>query len=196
MKLLVELTEKDVGAEKDTDLGTEAEPNVKAADKDITSYYRDAARAVVLNAKKEMALLHVTKRGYYKLPGGGIEKGEDKIDALNREVMEEIGCRIGTPKPVGVIIEHKDRTNLTQLSYCYLARLKGKPGKANLDEGEKALGFETEWWSMKKALSLIGSSDKSDYLSKFMVTRDAIFIRKAMKLVSGKAPFTGSPSQG
>src|SRR5271157_2034840 len=115
MELLAELTEKDVGARKGGPLGTEERNEIKAVDEDITSYYRGASRAVVLNARKEMALLHVTKHGYYKIPGGGIEEGESTADALHREVLEEIGCRVGALKPVGMIIEHRDRIRVTQL---------------------------------------------------------------------------------
>jgi 8-oxo-dGTP diphosphatase len=184
MELLAELYEKDVRAKKGDLLLTGKWGEINVEDQDVTSYYRAAARAVVLNSKKEMALLHVKKHDYYKLPGGGIKEGESRIAALHREVGEEIGCRITSLKQVGLILEHRTRIKVTQLSFCYLARLKGKPGETDLDEGERALGFETEWRSMGKALSLIENSNKSDYLAKFMTVRDALFIRKAMELAS------------
>jgi ADP-ribose pyrophosphatase YjhB (NUDIX family) len=189
MELLAELSEKDVGIGKGTKMGDATiQARIKTSDKDISGCYRAATRAVVLNSKKEMALLHLTKYGcYYKLPGGGINKGESRIAALHREVLEEIGCRISVLKPVGLIIEHRDRIKITQLSFCYLARLKGKPGETDLDEGERALGFKPEWWSTSKALSLVENSPKPNYMEKFMVERDALFIRKALKLASGKA---------
>lgn len=36
-----------------------------------------------------------------QLPGGGIDKGEDPVRALHREVYEETGWHIGAPRRVG-----------------------------------------------------------------------------------------------
>lgn len=37
----------------------------------------------------------------FQLPGGGIDAGEHPIPALHREVMEETGWIIGTPRRIG-----------------------------------------------------------------------------------------------
>lgn len=187
MELLAEISDKDVGANKGSRLEHEVSWDKRMSekvDKDITSYYRGAARAIVLNSKREMVLQHAAKYDYYKLPGGGIGNGEDTISALHREVMEEAGCRIDVLEPVGLIIEHRERLKLTQISYCYLAKIKGKQGKTHLEEGEKQEGFEPQWWSMRKALHLVENGYKDSYMAKFMVKRDAIFIKKAMELLS------------
>lgn len=52
---------------------------------------RDSARAIIHVGSDKLALVYATKLGYYKFPGGGIHKGEDKIAALAREVQEEVG---------------------------------------------------------------------------------------------------------
>ena len=74
MELLAEFSDKDIGAWKDSRADYEVIWGEKstAHGKDIQSYYRGAVRAIVLNSKKEMALLHATKYDYYKLPGGGL----------------------------------------------------------------------------------------------------------------------------
>ena len=38
----------------------------------------------------------------FQLPGGGIDAGESPIHALHREVLEETGWRIATPRKLGV----------------------------------------------------------------------------------------------
>lgn len=186
IELLAEISDKDVRVKKDSKVKYKISWNkklTKTIDSDITSYYRGAARAIIFNSKKEILLQHATKYGYYKLPGGGIGKGEDTLDALNREVKEEAGCKIEIIKPVGLIIEHRDRFKVTQISYCYLAKMKGKQGKNNLEEGEKQEGFEPEWWNIKKALNLVKNGDGSLYQTKFIIKRDAIFIKRAIDLL-------------
>ena len=186
MELLAEISDNDVGIKKGSKIKYKISWNkklTKMIDTDITSYYRGAARAIIFNSKKEILLQHATKYGYYKLPGGGIGKGEDVLDALHREVMEEAGYKIIIKKPVGLIIEHRDRFKVTQISYCYLAKIKGKQGKTNLEKGEKQEGFEPEWWNMDKALNLVKNGDKNLYQTKFIIKRDAIFIKRAIALL-------------
>ncbi|KKR07492.1 MAG: hypothetical protein UT32_C0010G0009 [Parcubacteria group bacterium GW2011_GWC2_39_14] len=36
---------------------------------------REASRAIVINDKNELAILYVSKKDFYKIPGGGIETG-------------------------------------------------------------------------------------------------------------------------
>lgn len=40
------------------------------------------------------------RSGCWDLPGGTYEGGEDVIDSIKREVMEEVGLTINDPKPV------------------------------------------------------------------------------------------------
>ena len=68
-------------------------------------FLRKAARAIVFNDNNEIAFQFASKHKYYKLPGGGLEKGETIEEALEREVLEESGCEINILDEVGVIIE-------------------------------------------------------------------------------------------
>ena len=53
---------------------------------------RPSARALIIRHGK-IAMIHSQRYGYYKFPGGGIEKGESAPDALIREVREEAGLK-------------------------------------------------------------------------------------------------------
>lgn len=186
MELLAEISDKDVGIRKGSRVNYKVSWHKRTArkiDSGITSYYRAAARAVILNSRKEIILQHAKKYDYYKLPGGGIENGETASEALHREVMEEAGCKISIKKPIGLIIEHRNRFRVTQISYCYLAKLKGKQGKTHLEEDEKEEGFEPEWWDIRKAVNLIKTGSNNVYQTRFIVKRDAIFIKKAIELL-------------
>src|SRR3989344_6395396 len=83
---------------------------------------RNVARAIVLNENNGVYLLKVSLHNYHKLPGGGVDRGEDIKSALARECMEEIGCEVDIIKDVGKIVEYLDGFRLIQTSYCFLAK--------------------------------------------------------------------------
>jgi len=51
-------------------------------------------------------ILLVEHDGEILLPGGGIDAGESPSQALHREVWEETGWRIGTPRRLGVFARY------------------------------------------------------------------------------------------
>lgn len=54
---------------------------------------RHAVRAVVLSPEERVLLaqMHLTDRSFWCMPGGGIHVGETDVDALHRELLEEVG---------------------------------------------------------------------------------------------------------
>jgi len=54
--------------------------------------------AIIENDKKEILCAlrgpEMTLPNYWEFPGGKIEEGETKKEALNREIQEELGCTI------------------------------------------------------------------------------------------------------
>src|SRR3989344_4255145 len=124
----------------------------KVGEEEVKNYsVREAVRAIVQDGDGNIAPLHVTKSKYYKLPGGGIEKGEDKIEALRRECKDEIGSEIEILGEVGTIVEYRKMFNLKQISYCYLAKLKGKKGKSKFTNEEIEDAFEQVWLSYEES---------------------------------------------
>ncbi|MEK7060014.1 MAG: NUDIX domain-containing protein [Patescibacteria group bacterium] len=147
---------------------------------------REAGRAVVIDENNKIALLHVSKENYYKLPGGGIEEGEDKMSALKRECQEEIGCDIEVVNEIGFIVEYRKIFSLKQISYCYLAKVKGKKRTPNFTDDEKGGGFEQVWLSYNEALKVLVESKTISIEGKdYIVPRDIIFLEEARtKLVN------------
>ncbi|MGB7957828.1 MAG: NUDIX domain-containing protein [Minisyncoccia bacterium] len=144
---------------------------------------RGAARAVVFDGDRKIALLHVTKLHYHKLPGGGIEKGESVEDALQRELSEEIGCSVKNVRELGIIEEFRNKFLLHQLSYCFLADLDGEKGAPHLEQDEIADGFETVWLNIKDAIrALEDEADVKDYEGKFIRLRDVSLLKQAVQL--------------
>lgn len=147
---------------------------------------RKASRAVIVNSLKEIALLYVSKNTYYKLPGGGIEKGESIIEALNREVMEEVGAKINIVSEIGTIIEYKDRYKQLQISYCFLAMVSQIVGDPSFTKEEVNAGFKLKWVKFEDAVTFIKSSKPSNYLGKFIQKRDLAFLTQLGKIQGNK----------
>lgn len=151
------------------------------SDDEVKNYHvREAGRVVVLDENGMVALLHVSKENYYKLPGGGVEDTEDKIIALKRECLEEIGCDVEVGEEIGTIVEYRKIFNLKQISHCYLAKVIGAKGTPNFTDEEKQNGFEQVWLPYKKAMKILSESKATSIEgSAYIVPRDTTFLAEA-----------------
>lgn len=153
----------------------------KVDENNIPSWkYRKAARAVVLDNENRIGLLHVSSKNYYKLPGGGIEEGEDIKIALDRECEEELGVQIEVLKEIGSIIEYRAQFKLHQTSYCFLARTNSEKKTPSFTDEEKSSGFEIVWVEPDEALKLLNLKQTSNYEGKFVEERDFCFLNRAL----------------
>lgn len=155
-------------------------------DGDFAAYEtRYAARAILMNGKNEVALMNATKCGHFKLPGGGVDKGELVEEALRREVLEEAGYEVEVMRPLGYVVEYRDRFKLKQISYTYFCRATEYVG-SNLMEDEIADGFELEWFSDARAAIRAVEKvdmDKLSYAGKFFTARELAFLRAGAKIL-------------
>lgn len=119
-------------------------------------FLREASRAIVSDDMGAIALLHVTRDDYYKLPGGGIDAGENPLKALERELLEEIGCRAIVTSELGTVLEQRYYQNMTQISHCFTATVVGEKGEPDYTEKERAAGFEIVWTkNLNEAITLL-----------------------------------------
>lgn len=141
---------------------------------------REAARAVVLDDSGSVPLLKVNRYQYHKLPGGGVDKDEDIETALERELMEEIGCKVEVTAEVGEIVEYRDQLELIQTSHCFLAKQIGEKQAPAFTEKETAHGFEIVWAKdIDEAVRLLTHDKPTDYEGKFIRRRDLAFLKTA-----------------
>jgi 8-oxo-dGTP diphosphatase len=142
---------------------------------------REAVRAIVVDNEGKVALLHVKKENYYKLPGGGIEESEDKMVALHRECLEEIGCNVEVMSEVGMIVEYRKMYSLKQISYCYLVKVEGEKGDSSFTEEELGREFEQVWLPYEKAADVLSENNATSPEGRdYIVPRDITFL-KAVK---------------
>ena len=145
--------------------------------------YRPAVRAVALDKENKVAIINVSNLNYYKLPGGGIEDGELAEEALKRECLEEIGCNVEVGLEIGRIMEHRNKIETDQESFCYLAKIVGDKGQPSLVGYEITDGFEPVWVDIDEAIKLIENGKPTSYDGPFIIIRDALFLKKAKELL-------------
>jgi 8-oxo-dGTP diphosphatase len=83
---------------------------------------KHSARTVIYDQENLLALIDVRDGEYFKIPGGGIEKGETLKQAAIREALEETGCDIKLFKKIGENNIVDESKNIIYHSICYLAQ--------------------------------------------------------------------------
>lgn len=155
----------------------------EATDGPIT-FERSAARAVVYNNDGHVAVMHFTATGSYKLPGGGVDAGENFVEALKRELQEEMGYTVTNIQELGMVTENRYFCSMHQISYCYTAHAEEFVG-TSLTKKEQAQGMNLRWArSTAEALEWIASGRTLDEDGSYaglemMKARDSAIIRAA-----------------
>ncbi|CAI6021440.1 unnamed protein product [Clonostachys chloroleuca] len=147
----------------------------------MTYTERQAVRAVNFNALGQIALIHAEKEDYYKLPGGGIEPGEDHIVAVEREMKEETGALIKI-RPIGCVATTEEyRGDLHQISYCYCADLVDDSGAPELTELEIEDRLVHRWVSVEEAKKQMEEAQPTSEFGRFIKERDIFLLGEVLK---------------
>lgn len=144
---------------------------------------RTSARGIIFDEENNIALLHVTQKGYYKLPGGGIDEGESLEEGFKRECQEEAGVEIATEQEIGIITEIIPRFEQVNTSHVFIGHVVGSKHNPTFTDHEKGRGFELLWVPFEKAYRLVKESDRSDYKGNFIVERDLRILNEMKKKI-------------
>ena len=132
-------------------------------------FVRDSARSIVIRDGK-IAMIHSLKYDYYKFPGGGIENGEDRVEAMMRESREEAGLIIipEAVKEYGYVhriqkSDHDKTECFVQDNYYYLCGAMDAIAPQNLDEYEAEEGYRLEFVEPAAAIEKNRSAKKTPY---------------------------------
>lgn len=125
---------------------------------DLEEIYREAVRGIIfVNGK---LLMIEDDFGEVKLPGGGIDAGEDDYQALLREVKEETGYRVipETIVPFGEIEEKRLSVHEPmiwhQISRLYFCDVYPEKGLCDYTTNEKKYGFKQVFYTLDEALEI------------------------------------------
>ncbi|MCF0115449.1 MAG: NUDIX domain-containing protein [Erysipelotrichaceae bacterium] len=108
-------------------------------------FSRPSSRAIIIKDNK-VAMIHSATYDYYKFPGGGIDEGESKEEAMIREVLEETGLKVipSSIKEYGLVhrIEKgKCEPIFEQDNYYYFCDVEEELQEQSLSEYEKVHDF-------------------------------------------------------
>ncbi|MGM9970536.1 MAG: NUDIX hydrolase [Anaeroplasma sp.] len=142
------------------------------------SFKRPSSRGIYIKGNK-IAMIHSIKYNYYKFPGGGIESGENPVQALIREVKEETGLivNINTIKEYGYVhriqkSKFKQNEVFEQDNYYYFIECEDNAISQKLDDYEKDEKFTLEFVDPLYAIK-INREKKHDSIDRLMLERDA-----------------------
>lgn len=125
---------------------------------DLEEIYRVAVRGIIFIDGK--LLMIEDGFGEVKLPGGGIDDGEDDYKALAREVKEETGYDVilDTIVPFGEIEEKRlsvqEPMIWHQISRLYFCDVYPEKGICDYTENEKKYGFRQVLYTLDEALEI------------------------------------------
>lgn len=166
---------------------TDADIGVGNVPQFVLQERRQAARVVVVDQVGHVALMFTGVLGYHKLPGGGMEPGEDSATAAIREVREEAGCDIDHIVPIGVLQERRGHNGLWQINYGFLGRVVGDKGKPQFTPKEVEEAFEVRWLpSIDAAIAALDAEQHTRPDPAFMRLRELRFLRAAKQHLAGQ----------
>ncbi len=142
------------------------------------TFVRNSARSIIIRHGK-IAMIHSLKYDYYKFPGGGIETGEDPVEAMIRETREEAGLIVisETVREYGYVHRiQKSQSNpdevFVQDNFYFLCSVQDKAVSQELDGYEAGEDYTLEFVSPRTAIRKNRSVSNSPY-NRMMFEREA-----------------------
>ena len=136
---------------------------------------RQSARAVAYGPDGKVAILHVKDRNYHKLPGGGIEEGEDEMKGLKRELTEEVGeVEILESKYLGKLKIVVEKWGINLFSDCYKVKISKPISGPTFTKDE--YDFYLEWYPLEEAIEKVKNDKTDDYGGKIFQVRDLFIL--------------------
>ena len=144
---------------------------------DMPVIERFAVRALI--CRDGLWAVQKSTKGDFKIPGGGLEKGETIADALLREVREETGLLIKPEsiKEIGEVLELREDVfkkgyKFVSHTYHYFCDAFDEVTQTDMTKSEVVKGYQPAWATLDE---IIQGNEK--YRKEIWVDRDTAFLR-------------------
>ena len=93
-----------------------------------TDHDRQIARAIVFDDEGWLYFTRATRDDHFgkatliETSGGGVEKGEDLLSAIHRELREELGAEVEVVAKIGVVSDYYNLIHRHNVNHYYLCR--------------------------------------------------------------------------
>ena len=93
-----------------------------------TDHDRQIVRAVVFDDEGRFWFTRITRDDHFgkatliETSGGGVEKGEDLLCAIRRELSEELGARVEVIGKIGVVSDYYNLIHRHNINHYYLCK--------------------------------------------------------------------------
>jgi len=147
-------------------------------------------RAIAYNDQKEVALIHLLcddlfgHRDYYETPGGGVEPHEELIDALKRELKEELGANIDNIEEIGRVVDYYNQIKRKNNQYYYLCHVTSV-SKKHLTKYEKEIMDKVIWVKIDDAIKMMENT-KDTPISILVKKRETPILKLAREMLASK----------
>lgn len=148
---------------------------------------RKTARAILFNNNGCINVQFLQNLGIHKLPGGGVKQDETIEQALEREILEEVGCLYSSHRLFATVIEDRVKGKLFQISHCFIAKVSGVIGTPIIDEKEVSEGQVNFWlppeevFAKMKNEQVVLASQPENYRERFVNARELFFLGEFLK---------------
>ena len=154
------------------------------------NHTRSIVRGIVYNDNYEIAMIYLLgddkfgHRDYLETPGGGVKKGETLVNALRRELKEELGAEVDNIVEIGRVVDFYNeiyRRNNNHFYLCHLVSL----GEKHFTEREKELINSIKWMDIDEAIKY-EENTKITKISSLVINRELPILKIAREMLKGK----------
>ena len=123
------------------------------------THTREIVRAILIDENNNVCIEKIKDddgfgpRDYYETPGGGVKSGESHIDALHREIAEEVGYKCEVLQHIADVHDYYNLIKRKNHNHFYLVKRLEKV-EQHLEPDEKIRIEKIMWVSIDKAIEL------------------------------------------